>query len=106
MRPDPTCYFTLDGHTPVPCDREIWLAWACVVGDARELGLTIVAGEHVVTEFPGFRLTGDGGLFRTHVYGPRCAGMVAWADDWEGARRNHGAMVAAVGRALATQDED
>ena len=32
MRPDPTRYFTLDGHTPVPCDRETWLATRAYAG--------------------------------------------------------------------------
>jgi hypothetical protein len=59
-----------------------------------------------VTEFPGFELSGGGGLFKTQVFGMRAGGKHARYDNFWDAVIGHVRMVEQVRRKLAEPPEE
>lgn len=99
----PTRYYTLDpDHQPVECTSAEWLAW--VESGVRRSMATRIGTERIETWFAGYRHF-DEHLFRTLVYGMRCAGLTERYETYDDAMAGHQAMVTRVRAELAASPE-
>ncbi len=98
-----TCFILSADKQPQACTPAEWVAW--VESGVRRKVETIMEGEHIVTEFCGWLRNDQDTLWRTTVYGMRCAGMKDGANTAAEARAAHARMCARVRHELGTQGD-
>ncbi len=94
----PSEYYVLEGHTPVPADRE---TWAMYLEEDRHVALTRKDGVEVSTVFLGLNhsfvgfLSAEPILFETMIFGPGYSEgddqkeYMTRCSTWEQAERMH-----------------
>ena len=98
-----TCFILSADKQPQACTQAEWVAW--VESGVRRKVETIIGSEHVVTEFSGWLRNDLDTLWRTTVYGMRCAGMNDGANTAAEARAAHARMCARVRLELGAQGD-
>lgn len=90
--------YTLDGHTPIPCEDFLaWGRWFETADEARRVALTTVGEACVSTVFLGIDhnwLHGELALFETLIFGGDHDGWIDRYGTWDEAEAGHAAVCA------------